>query len=81
MNPVLVRTHGGPAKPEPPAAPQALPAPAYLSTEEAAAYLNITTKHLIAMRAKGLLKATRLGPHCVRYRIADLDALMARFRI
>lgn len=67
--------------PAPTLAPPTLPAPAYLSTEEAARYLNITQKHLLAMRAKGLVKATRLGPHCVRYRIADLDALMARFRV
>ena len=61
--------------------PPALPAPAYLSSREAAAYLNITEKHLLAMRANGHVKATKLGPHCVRYRIADLDELMSRFRI
>jgi excisionase family DNA binding protein len=58
-----------------------LPAPRYLTTAQAAAYLNVTRKQLESWRSKGCGPAfSKLG-RLVRYAVADLDAWMAARRV
>lgn len=52
------------------------PIPKWLTPEEATSHLQVTRRTLERYRAAGRLKAYRLGPTSVRYRLSDLDALL-----
>ncbi len=49
-----------------------------LDLKEAAAYLNISPRHLQALRFKRLIPAIKLSPHCLRFRVADLDRALLK---
>lgn len=48
----------------------------FIGIPEAATYLDVTTKTVRRMIARGQLDAFRLGDRLIKIRIADLDALM-----
>lgn len=48
----------------------------FVGIPEAATYLDVTTKTVRRMIARGQLEAYRLGDRLIKIRIADLDALM-----
>lgn len=50
-------------------------AAAYLSTAEAAIYLDVGQSTLRDWQRNGLITPIRLGPKLLRWRIADLDAI------
>lgn len=54
--------------------------PEYLTTKQAAAYLNFSAQHLEIMRHRGTGPHYIKMPQRVRYRRADLDAWMERYR-
>jgi predicted DNA-binding transcriptional regulator AlpA len=58
-----------------------LPAPRYLDTVQAAAYLGITRKQLESWRSLGCGPAYCKVGRLVRYSVADLDAWMAERRV
>ena len=49
-----------------------------LSLQEAATYLHISERHVQTLRFKRLLPAIKLSPHCLRFRIADLDRALEK---
>ena len=53
--------------------------PEYLTTPQAAQYLNLSTQHLEIMRHQGEGPRFLKLPRLVRYRRADLDAWMAQY--
>ncbi|WP_085190670.1 helix-turn-helix domain-containing protein [Mycobacterium sp. IEC1808] len=53
--------------------------PAYLSINDAAEYLGVTTRTIHQMVADGRLTAYRLGARVVRLRRDEIDAAMQPF--
>lgn len=56
-------------------------APGYLRARGAARYAAHSERGLRLLVKRGRLPCYKLGARCVLYRIADLDAYIARFRI
>jgi hypothetical protein len=54
------------------------PAPLLLSERDAAAMLAVSPSQLAKMRYRGEVRAVLLGRKCIRYSVADLEALIAR---
>lgn len=56
------------------------PAPfnTYMDARQGSKYLSISPRHFARLKARGVIPFKRLSPGCVRYRRADLDALMAK---
>lgn len=52
--------------------------PALMRVKEAAQYLAMSPRTVATLTARGTLSAVRFGKRCVRYRRADLDALVAQ---
>ena len=48
----------------------------FVGIPEAATYLDVTTKTVRRMIARGELQAYRLGKRLIKIEVADLDALM-----
>ena len=48
----------------------------FLKLEEAADYLNVTTRTIRAMVADGRLRGYRSGTRIVRFDVADLDSVL-----
>lgn len=60
------------------------PAPSWpprMKTGKAAAYAGISRRFLAQLTAQGRVPFYRLGPRCVLYARADLDAFLAGHRI
>jgi excisionase family DNA binding protein len=55
-------------------------APAYLPPPDASGYLGISPRFLADLTRRRVIPSVKLGRRCVRYRLADLDAAMDRFR-
>ena len=53
----------------------------YMDTKEGSAYIRISPRHFARLRARGMIPAVRLSPHCVRFRRSDLDRMMARLAV
>jgi predicted DNA-binding transcriptional regulator AlpA len=49
-----------------------------LREREAAALLAISARSLWGLRARGEIPVVRISKHCVRYRVADLEAWAAK---
>jgi predicted DNA-binding transcriptional regulator AlpA len=49
-----------------------------LRAHEAAARLAISERSLWSLQARGEIPVVRISKHCVRYRVADLEAWAAR---
>ena len=56
------------------------PAPGYLRPAQAARFIGISRRHLANMTARRDVPSILLGRRCRLYRVADLDAALARFR-
>ena len=40
----------------------------YMDTKEGSTYIRISPRHFARLRARGMIPAVRLSPHCVRFR-------------
>jgi excisionase family DNA binding protein len=49
-----------------------------LSLKEAAAYLQISERHVQTLRFKRLLPVTKLSSRCIRFRQSDLDRALEK---
>lgn len=54
------------------------PERAWLNLEEAGDYFGVSSKSIRNWIATGLLPAHRIGPHLIRIRRVDLEALASR---
>ncbi len=54
---------------------------AFLSKEEAASRLRVTTRTLDNYMKKRVVPFYKIGGNAVRFRICDLDAAMEKFRV
>jgi excisionase family DNA binding protein len=52
----------------------------YMTKDEVAAALGVSTKRVQRWTTAGVLRASRLGTRTVRYRESDIEALFERFR-
>ena len=55
--------------------------PGLLKAKEAASVLAVSEKHLYNLAKRGLIPRVVLGSRAVRYRVSDLEALIARATI
>jgi predicted DNA-binding transcriptional regulator AlpA len=58
--------------------PVPLTSPILLRARDAAALLAISERSLWSLQARGEIPVLRISEHCVRYRVADLEAWAAR---
>lgn len=55
--------------------------PGYLRRTQAARYLSVSLRTLGDLQAKRIVPFTKLGARTVLFKISDLDATMARWRV
>jgi len=55
--------------------------PAFLRREDAAAYLNVSTRTISEWQKRRIIPHVRMGKKCVLFKRADLDAAMNRFTV
>ena len=53
----------------------------YLRPADAARYLNVSTRCVREWQRKRLLPYSAMGKRCILFRVADLDAAIARFNV
>jgi len=55
--------------------------PAYLRREDAARYLNVSTRTVSDWQRRRIIAHVRVAPKCVLFKRSDLDAAMQRFTV
>ena len=53
----------------------------YYDAKGGSAYIQVSPRHFLRLKSRGLFPSVRLSPHCVRYRRSDLDRMMARLAV
>ncbi len=53
----------------------------YLRREQAARYLGIGLRTLGELQRRRVIPFSRMGPRCVLFKLSDLDAAVAQWRV